>query len=225
MSTSQPEAPQERAPGRLARMPRVVTLLVLAIALAHGATYLLDARTFEALLETFAVIPARFANGELGAPGMFAALTGNAFLHAGLLHLFFNSMLILQTGELVAERFGRDGAGAARFLALFFGAAAAGAIVYVLLNWGSTTPAIGASGAACGLFAAYLMAPYADWRVALRSPAVLRMGFYFLLVNVAIAALARVTGALPIAWEAHLGGFVAGVALYPVLVPKPRVVN
>lgn len=203
-------------------MPRVVTFLVLAIALAHGATYLLDVRTYEALLATFAVIPARFASGDLGAAGMLAALTGNAFLHAGLLHLFFNSMLILQTGELVAERFGRDGEGAVRFLVLFIGAAAAGAVVYVLVNWGSSSPAIGASGAACGLFAAYLMAPYPDWRLALRSPAALQMGFYFLLVNVALAALARVTGALPIAWEAHLGGFIAGVALYPLLVPKSR---
>ncbi len=220
MSTSQPEAPQEPARGRLARMPRVVTFLVLTIVLAHGATYLLDARAYEALLETFAVIPARFADGDFGLPGIFAALTGNAFLHAGPLHLFFNCMLILQTGELVAERFGRGVGGVLRFLALFFGAAAAGAIVYVLVNWGSTTPAIGASGAACGLFAAYLMAPYADWRMAVRSPTVLQMGFYFLLVNVALAALARVTGALPIAWEAHLGGFVAGIALYPLLVPK-----
>ena len=114
------------------------------------------------------MIPERFANGDLAAPGMLAALTGNVFLHAGLLHLFFNGMLILQTGELVAERFGRDVGGALRFLALFFGAAAAGAVVYVLVNWGSTTPAIGASGAACGLFAAYLMAPFPDWRVALR---------------------------------------------------------
>jgi membrane associated rhomboid family serine protease len=222
MSTSLPETPQEPARGRLARMPRVVMLLVLAIALAHAATYLLDARTLNGLIETFGVVPARFADGDLGVGGALAALTGNAFLHAGLLHLFFNCMLILQTGELVAERFGRSIDGVWRFLALFFGAAAAGAIVYVLVNWGSTTPAIGASGAACGLFAAYLMAPFPDWRVALRSGTVLQMGFVFLLVNVALAALARVTGALPIAWEAHLGGFIAGVALYQLLVPQPR---
>lgn len=220
MSTSEPEAPRDGAPGRLARMPRVVTLLVGAIALAHAATYLLDARAVDALLETCAVIPARFAAGDLGVAGALAALTGNVFLHAGLLHLFFNSMLILLTGELVAVRFGRDGAGAVRFLALFFGAAMAGALAYVLLNWGSTTPAIGASGAACGLFAAYLMAPFADWRAALRSRAVLQMAFYFLLVNVALAALARVVGVLPIAWEAHLGCFAAGIVLYPLLAPK-----
>jgi membrane associated rhomboid family serine protease len=46
------------------------------------------------------------------------------------------------------------------------------------------------------------------------------MGFVFLAVNVALAALARFTGVLPIAWEAHLGGFVAGVLLYPALPPR-----
>jgi membrane associated rhomboid family serine protease len=221
MSTSVPETPETPARGRLARMPRIVSLLVLTIALAHGATYLLDARTYNALLETFAVIPARFSDGSIGVFGALAQLMGNAFLHAGVFHLFFNSMIILQTGELVAERFGRGVDGVVRFLALFFGAAAAGAIVYVLVNWGSGVPAIGASGAACGLFAAYLMAPFRDWRDALRTPSVLQMGFIFLLVNVALAALARFTGVLPIAWEAHLGGFVAGVVLYPLLLPRP----
>lgn len=201
-------------------MPRVVTVLVGAIALAHGASYLLGAEGQTALVDTFAVIPARFASGDLGPVGMAEGLFGHVFLHAGLLHLFFNAMLILQTGELVAERFGRDGAGAARFLALFFGAGAIGALTYIGVNWGSPVPAIGASGAASGLFAAYLLAPFSDWRVALRTPAVVQMGFYFLLVNVGLAALARFTGVLPIAWEAHLGGFVGGALLYPLLVAK-----
>jgi membrane associated rhomboid family serine protease len=220
MSTSLPETPDEPAQGRLARMPRVVTVLVGAIGLAHGATYLLDAPTYNALVETFAVIPARFSDGTIGIIGAVESLFGNAFLHAGFIHLFFNAMLILQTGELVAERFGRSVDGVWRFLALFFGAAAAGGLVYVAFNWGSSTPAIGASGAACGLFVAYLMAPFRDWRAALRTPSVLQMGFVFLVVNVALAAFARFAGVLPIAWEAHLGGFIAGVVLYPLLLPR-----
>lgn len=215
-----PQQVGDPQPGRLARMPRVVTMLALAIAVAHLASYVIDARAFGALPDALAVTPLRFATGEIGPVGAIASLFGHAFVHAGLLHLFFNLMIILQTGEAVAARFGRDTQGAVRFLALFFGSAAAGAVAYVLINWGSPVSAVGASGAACGLFAAYLLAPYPDWRAALRAPQTVRMAAAFLFVNVALAAAARVTGVLPIAWEAHLGGFIAGLVLFPLLVPR-----
>jgi membrane associated rhomboid family serine protease len=173
MSAPDLDPAETQSEGRLARMPRVVVLLVLAIVAAHAATYLLDSRAYAALIDTFGVVPARFSDGDAGLVAAIAALTGNVFLHAGLMHLFFNVVLILQTGELVAERFGRDFNGAWRFLVLFFASAAAGAAAYIAINWGSNVPAIGASGAACGLFAAFLLARQSDWRVALRSPAVL----------------------------------------------------
>lgn len=203
-------------------MPRVVTVLVGLIVLAHLLIYLASASQQDWLFETFGVIPARIESGQLGVLGLIASLCGNVFLHAGFLHLFFNAALILQTGEFVAERFGRTTDGALRFLALFFASAAAGALVYVALNQGSEMPAIGASGAASGLFAAYLIARLPDVRTAIRSPLLWQMSFYFLLVNVALAATARLFGVLPIAWEAHLGGFIAGAVLYPLLAPRAR---
>lgn len=221
---STPEGPTTDAPPqhRLARMPRVVTVLVALIVAAHLAIYLVDASRQDWLFETFGVIPARIESGQLGIAGLIASLCGNVFLHAGFLHLFFNAALILQTGELVAERFGRSVDGAFRFLALFFASAAAGALVYVAFNQGSQMPAIGASGAACGLFAAYLIARFPDVQTAIRSPLLWQMSFYFLLVNVALAAAVRMFGVLPIAWEAHLGGFIAGALLYPLLAPRMR---
>ena len=45
-------------------------------------------------------------------------------------------------------------------------------------------------------------------------------GGVFLFLNVGLAAAALLTGFLPIAWEAHLGGFVAGLAAYPLLVRR-----
>lgn len=203
-------------------MPRVVTSLVALIVAAHLLTYLVGPSGQDWLFETLGVVPARIESGRLGVAGLVASLCGNVFLHAGFLHLFFNVALILQTGELVAERFGRSVDGAARFLTLFFASAAAGALVYVAFNQGSEAPAIGASGAASGLFAAYLVARFPDVQAAVRSPRLWQMAFSFLLVNVAIAAAARTLGVLPIAWEAHLGGFIAGAALYPLLLPRTR---
>jgi membrane associated rhomboid family serine protease len=200
-------------------MPRVVTGLLLALVAAHVASLFVDQR---ALADAFAVNPAlietRLAIGDAAAAAI--PLIAHAFLHAGWIHLFFNSVLILQTGELVAERYGRDGAGAVRFLALFLLSAVAGALAYVVIDAGSDIPAVGASGAACGLFAAYLLSLRRTSAESLRDPGVLRMAFYFVLVNVGLAALARFAGVLPIAWEAHLGGFVAGALLHPLLAPR-----
>lgn len=208
-----PVAPPERRPqGRLARMPRVVTGLVGAIVLAHAGRYALSQDAQAALFETAGVVPAHGLTP--------VSALGHVFLHAGWLHVAFNMFLVLQTGELVAERFGRSLGGALRFLALFFASGVAGAAMFVALNPGSQAPAIGASGAACGLFAAYLMALAPDWRSAIRNPQILQMGFYFLAVNVGVAMLARSSGVLPIAWEAHLGGFIGGLVLYPLLAPK-----
>jgi membrane associated rhomboid family serine protease len=49
-----------------------------------------------------------------------------------------------------------------------------------------------------------------------------RAGAYFLAANVGLAAVARMSGVLPIAWEAHLGGFIAGALCYPLLLPPQR---
>ncbi|MDX2235213.1 MAG: rhomboid family intramembrane serine protease, partial [Hyphomonadaceae bacterium] len=218
--TGLPEVPEERAPpGLLARMPKVVTALaLLMVAIQAGMSFLVP-RLQPEILDAFAVTPARFLSlAAMGRwPEALAELGGHALLHGGWLHLFFNLMILLMAGEVVAERYGRSVLGALRFLALFAASATAGALTYVGLNPESPVPMVGASGAACGLFAGYLMAARPDWRQALRDPAVLQAGAYFLVANVGLAAVARIWGVLPIAWEAHLGGFIAGAALYPAL--------
>lgn len=198
-------------------MPKVVTGLVALIVAAHAAAAFMSRAAQNDLMLRYGVVPADAA--------ALAPYVAHVFLHAGWFHLLFNVFLILQTGELVAARLGRDAAGAARFLTLFFASGVAGALMYIGFNPGSEAPAIGASGAACGLFAAYLLALAPDWRIAIRTPQILQMGFYFLLVNVGVAMLARSTGVLPIAWEAHAGGFIAGLVLYPLLAPRLRDVS
>lgn len=164
----------------------------------------------------FGVIPQRFApagtEGFANPLEALGPLFGAVFLHGGLLHLGMNMLVLVQVGPLVDHRLG-----ALRFLLLFFGCAAVAALAYVAINAGSPVPAIGASGAVCGVFSAYLLAVRADWREALRERRILLAGFWFLAVNVGLAFVAARSGVLPIAWEAHLGGFVGGLMLYPVL--------
>lgn len=221
---------------RLAAMPRVVTGLVAIIVAAHVLRTFLPWPAQLWVFDTFEVKPSALLSGDplewlrrgLGHMFVHGAPTppiGQGFLGSvgfGLMHVFFNSALILQTGEVVARRFEAGKGATLRFLALFFLSGLAGAAAYALINAQADVGAVGASGAACGLFAAYLLAAHPDWRVSIRHPGVLRAGFWFVALNVGVAAAARSGGVLPIAWEAHAGGIAAGFLLYPLLAPKWR---
>lgn len=211
-------------PKPLREQPKVVLGLALAMILAHVGRILLSPADQDALFEALAILPIRYDGGAYGYPNLVAAaapLAGHVFLHAGWLHLGMNLLVFITAADVVADRFEGREPGGLRFLALFFGSAVGAAAAYIWLNPHAATPAVGASGAICGVFAGYLMAMRGDWRAAVRDPDVRRSAFWFLAVNVGLAAAARVSGVLPIAWEAHLGGFVAGAVLYPLLAPRP----
>lgn len=211
-------------PKPLREQPKVVLGLALAMLLAHVARLVLSPAHQEELFAAFAIIPVRYDPGIDAYPNLTAALAplvGHVFLHAGWFHLAMNLLVFFTAADLVADRLEAREPGGLRFLALFFGSAIGAAAAYVWFNPHAAMPAVGASGAICGVFAAYLLALRRDWRVALRDRDVQRSAFWFLAINVGLAAAARVSGVLPIAWEAHLGGFVAGAALYPLLAPRP----
>jgi membrane associated rhomboid family serine protease len=205
------------------RSQPVVHVLGALIVLAYVFQTLASPATQEALFAAFAVIPARLQPGPLAFHSPMEALGpffGHVFLHGGLLHLGMNLLVYFQVANGLADRLGERGGAAWRFLAFFFGSAAAGAGAYVLFDPGSEIPAVGASGAICGLFAGYLLGARRDWRAALADRQIRRAAFWFLFINVGLAALARMTNLLPIAWEAHLGGFVGGFVLFPLLAPR-----
>lgn len=202
-----------------------IWLLSGLIVAAFGLIAIAPRAVVERVVYSLAVIPARF--GGPGGGGDFDRLSepllpllGHVFVHGGILHLAMNLMVLLQVGGPPARRLEAGAFGAWRTFAVFFGSAAAGGLAYVGFNPGSATPAVGASGAVCGMFAGYLLAVRRDWRAAARDTRVQAAAFWFLVINVGLAAAARMTGLLPIAWEAHLGGFVGGAVLYPLFAPR-----
>jgi len=209
--------------------PPIVLWLMGAIAAAYGlyAFAPIEAKAFA--LYAFSVIPARFAAdgpAPYGSPlAALAALMGHMFLHGGILHLGMNLMVMAQGAPFVARRLGD-----VRFLVLFFGAGLAGALAYIGLNpaemhqasLASAHKMVGASGAICGVFGAYFLAVRPSPRMALQDPGVRSAIGSFLLFNVVLAGLAEAAGILPIAWQAHLGGFLGGAGLYVALAPRSR---
>ncbi|MEZ5996397.1 MAG: rhomboid family intramembrane serine protease [Hyphomonadaceae bacterium] len=195
------------------RLPNSVLLLGGLIVLAFVALGQYAPEAHPGVFNTFAVVPAQFTEGTQSPGQAFAPLFGHVFFHYGILHLVMNTMVFLQAAPFVARRIGD-----ARFIVLFFLAALGGAIAFILINPHSQVGMVGASGAICGVYGAYFLSVRPTPRAALADPQVRNAMLSFLGINVVLMAFLP----LPIAWEAHLGGFVAGAAAYPLLAPRRR---
>ena len=151
-------------------------------------------------------------------PGVFLPLVTYSALHLDLLHLLLNVGLLVAFGSLVERVLG-----APWFLLLFVVCAAAGALVQFGVMGGRPSTLIGASGAVYGMIGAAV--PLMFWS---RSGYGWRKGFGFIavimLLNIILGPLSasfNLFGA-PIAWEAHIGGFVLGLALGILLLLRRR---
>lgn len=192
-------------------MPFVAQALAGAIVLAFlPAQLALSEDERWLLILQYGVLPVRFEAANTLTDAFLPMLT-HVFLHGGWLHLAMNMIAFLQGGPFVAARLGP-----VRFLILFFASAIGGALAYVFINSDGQTPMVGASGAICGVFAAYFLAVRPTPQAALADPQVRNAIGSFLLINVVLMAFLP----LPIAWEAHLGGFVTGGLLYLVIAPR-----
>ena len=130
------------------------------------------------------------------------------FLHAGLVHLLVNMIALFSLGRPVLERIGT-----LRATCLYLGALIGGALGFALLS-DSYRPMVGASGALFGLAGALLAWEFRD-RVALAAKILPVFRAALLLVAMNVVLYFAMDGLL--AWEAHLGGFIAGWLLALIL--------
>lgn len=153
--------------------------------------------------------------------GHWATLVSAIFLHGGWAHVLTNSAFILAFGTPVARRMGSDGAGAAGFFGFFLVCGVIGNLAFAAFHPHSQALLIGASGSGSGLMAAAsrLMTPYRRLAPFVSQPVIV-MALAFLVANLIIAMVGWAPGAgdAQVAWEAHLGGYAAGLVLFaPVL--------
>jgi membrane associated rhomboid family serine protease len=150
----------------------------------------------------------------------YASLLTYMFLHGGWLHLLGNMLYLWIYGDNV-----EDAMGHARYL-LFYGLCGVAAIgVQAVSDPHSAYPIIGASGAISGILGAYLLLfPRAKvltlvllpfFFTTLRLPAMLLLLLWFAVQLV--SDLAVHGGDTSVAFRAHIGGFVAGMLLVPLL--------
>lgn len=140
-------------------------------------------------------------------------LLSYAFLHSGIFHMAMNTVVILGLGKRLGAVLSNT-----QLLAVFGVSAVAGGLVYLLFNQGNL-PVVGASGSVFGFFGIWKYFEFiARKRMGLTLVPIWQFMGTLVLLNVALYFMA--SGLL--AWEAHLGGFVAGWLLGMVFTRRPR---
>jgi membrane associated rhomboid family serine protease len=227
-------------------VPGITVAMLCVMAFIHAVrVFALSPAQGNEVLWLFAFDPVRYGGGlpEGAIPGGFGAkiwtFVTYAFLHASWTHLGVNAIWFLAFGSAVARRFG-----AARFLIFFAVTAAAGAIAHLFAFGGEDAPVIGASAAISGTMAAAMRFAFQrggplsfrragedGYRVpaltlaqALREPAVVAFLVVWFGVNFVFGLWSTpLTGDNEVvAWQAHIGGFIAGLLLFAWFDPPPQ---
>ena len=140
----------------------------------------------------------------LGQP--YAMLITHAFLHAGTIHVLMNTVVFIALGKTLAVYFGLR-----LTLLTMLISAIVSAVMFGLLEK-TPAPMVGASGVVFGLIGFWLQASRAELGRSDRSLASIIMSL------IVIHLLLHVFMGGQIAWQAHLGGFVAGYFLMPLFI-------
>jgi membrane associated rhomboid family serine protease len=179
------------------------------------------------LITRYGMIPVRIASlGSItplawGQP-ILTLLTA-LFLHGGVLHLAGNMLYLFIFGPAVEARFGRK-----QYFLFYLAAGVAGNLAMVFIDLSARTPVIGASGAIAAVLGAYFVLypreriltilPIFLWIEFIEVPVVLYLLLWFgLQLYSAMQNRAFQSLAGGVAWWAHIGGFMFGLAAAPIL--------
>jgi len=178
-----------------------------------------EVMSLEEAIWNYGMIPYYIMNGE-----RLYTLFTSMFLHGGLIHLVGNMLYLHIFGDNVEYALGRR-----RYFGFYLLCGIAASVVHILsitTDESLLIPAVGASGAISGVLGAYiLLYPRARvltlvlvyWVYVIHVPAIFFLGFWFifqLLEGMLTLGLGVPSG---VAYWAHIGGFIAGLALAPIL--------
>jgi membrane associated rhomboid family serine protease len=222
-------------------VPASIVWLIGLLVLIHAGRGLLTEEEDAWVVLALGFIPARYSEfGSLLPGGEVAAFTSfltHMLLHGDLTHLIINCAWLLAVGSVLARRIG-----AARLIGLSVVSGFAGALVFLLVNPHLQAPVIGASGAISGLMGAVFRLIFATdtprQRLLLREEPwkVPRLGLLatftdrrslgvivlWIVINMVFAWwLGGLLTEDGIAWEAHVGGFLAGLVAFDLFDTGP----
>lgn len=211
----------------------IVGILALLVIIQLLISYVFNDYQINDIYYYGGFIPTRYG-GELSGEWLAAIFSPVTYslLHGGWEHLIFNAIWLVAFGSPVAARMG-----ALRFLLFWIVTSVVGAFVFAAFNMHSMALLVGASGAISGLTAAacrfvwagrglrhpetYMYVERLSIVEAVQNRQVLIFTAFWFLANVVLAAggVFSPEQGQAVAWEAHLGGFIAGFLLFPLFDP------
>ena len=222
-------------------IPSIIVFWLAVLILLHVGRSLLTEESDDWFVLALAFIPNRYAHDHLNWPGgllsaWLSPLT-HMLLHGDGTHLMLNAASLAAFGTICARRLG-----AIRFMALAIASGLAGCALFYIFNANLVAPLIGASGAIAGLMAVALQLLFSaidtnsgpsirdlvaktPERIAVKplpkliaDPRMQVATTMWLLINLLAAFGLGTPGAVgTIAWEAHIGGFFAGLLAFAAL--------
>ena len=189
-------------------------------------------RDLDRFIMQYGAIPLRFILAgqmeQVSTLERFLPLFTSMFLHGGWLHVGGNMLYLWIFGDNVEDRLGH-----LRFVLFYLACGLAAALAQIYMHPSSKIPMVGASGAVAGVLGAYLilfphsrvlaLIPILFFFQLVELPAVLFLIFWFGMQF--LSGAVSITGASQtsegVAWWAHIGGFVTGMAL-GFLIPKRK---
>jgi membrane associated rhomboid family serine protease len=213
--------------------PRRLTPINVALIVANLAVFVyelsLGPRVAE-FVERFALVPAAVTRAlssnayrDAGTLAPLMTTVTSMFIHGGFWHIAGNMLYLFIFGAAVEYRMG-----AARYLIFYCAAGIAAALATVWIAPESSVPVIGASGAIAGVLGAYFIL-YPRGRILtilpifvfiqfIEIPAVIYLFVWFAVqLYAGVEQSGRAAAMGGVAWWAHVGGFMFGIALGPML--------
>src|SRR6478672_8592204 len=187
----------------------VVTYALIAL---NVIVFLLELSSGESFIQQWSVVPRRLiANPGTDFPTIFTSM----FMHAGWLHLGGNILYLWIFGDNVEDSFGH-----LKFLVFYLLCGIAATLAQLAFSTGSNIPNLGASGAIAGVLGSYLILfPRGQVKVLMGRgvvpmPALVVIGLWIVLQFVnGVGSITQSAETGGVAYMAHIGGFVAGLAL------------
>ncbi|HEB98765.1 MAG TPA: rhomboid family intramembrane serine protease [Thiotrichales bacterium] len=206
-------------------LPPILTVTLIVVCVLVFLWQLGLGRAGQAAVYAFGVVPAVLFDKAALPPELALippelTLITSMFLHGGWMHLLGNMLYLWIFGNNVEDAMGHG-----RFLFFYLACGVMASLIHAMLAADSTLPMIGASGAISGVLGAYLLL-YPHARVLVGIP----LGFFLYTVSMPagwvlalwfLMQFIGMSGAQPgaggVAWMAHIGGFLVGMALVPFL--------
>lgn len=209
------QGPGRGAYERAINLPPALMWLIGINVAVHLLRQVLSEQADQSLVLALGLVPAAYT-GEPGGDwwSLVLAPVTYQFLHGGWIHLGVNMITLAAFGAPVERLLG-----VRRFVLFYLSAGVVAGFIHVLFFPASPDPVVGASGAISGVFGAVLML----MRQVGSLSSLLPIAGIWIALNVFFGLFGGTPGAggEPVAWIAHVGGFIYGLVAIRLFMPRP----